>query len=144
MVSNKVLVGRRGGVIRGSGFSKYRERRTHATSGRAREGARERGESVPGYDSRLSPRAKVRRFPYVRTYVCVRVYLCMRARACTSKIGRSTRCRGKRYCGTWPSLMSQPTPCDSDKQDSTGTGQDRLARYQDCKSGILFARYRGL
>lgn len=83
MVSNKVLVGRRGGVIRGSGFSKYRERRTHATSGRAREGARERGESVPGYDSRLSPRAKVRRFPYVRTYVCVRTraYICVCARA---------------------------------------------------------------
>lgn len=82
MVSNKVLVGRRGGVIRGSGFSKYRERRTHATSGRAREGARERGESVPGYDSRLSPRAKVRRFPYVRTYayVLVRIFVYARAR----------------------------------------------------------------
>lgn len=37
MVSNKVLVGRRGGVIRGSGFSKYRERRTHARGARERQ-----------------------------------------------------------------------------------------------------------
>jgi len=65
-------------------------------------------------------------------------------------------CRGERYCGTRSSLMSQPTPCATatnraQHQDGTGrdgTGQDKtgpsLARYQDCKSGILFARYRGL
>lgn len=29
MVSNKVLLGRAGGVIRGSGFSKYRERHAY-------------------------------------------------------------------------------------------------------------------
>lgn len=31
----------------------------------------------------------------------------------------------KRYYGTWSSVMSQPTPDDSDKQDSTKTEQDR-------------------
>lgn len=125
MVSNKVLVGRRGGVIRGSGFSKYRETRTHASH---RERERESIVARLPYDSRLRSllRAELRRFPYVLTYV--RTYdscMCVRARiyVYVSKIGRSTRCRGKRYCGTWPSLMSQPTPCDSDKQDSTGTGQ---------------------
>lgn len=57
---------------------------------------------------------------------------------------RAGASREKILRDAWPSLMSQPTPRDSDKQDSIGTEQDCLVRYQDCKSGILFARYRGL
>lgn len=83
MVSNKVLVGRRGGVIRGSGFSKYRETRTHASH---KEGKRERESIVARlpYDSRLRSllRAELRRFPYVLTYVRTYVRLVyVRARA---------------------------------------------------------------
>lgn len=41
MVSNKVLLGRAGGVIRGSGFSKYRERHPYYYDLQYAYGARE-------------------------------------------------------------------------------------------------------
>lgn len=79
MVSNKVLVGRRGGVIRGSGFSKYRETRTHASH---REREREhRGAVTIRFEAKVSPPSRATSISvrtYVRTYVRL-VYV--RARA---------------------------------------------------------------
>ena len=88
MVSNKVLVGRRGGVIRGNGFSKYRETRTHA-SHRERERGRERerrGAVTIRFEAKVSPSSRATSISvrtYVRTYVrttrvcaCARVYTC--------------------------------------------------------------------
>jgi len=39
-------------------------------------------------------------------------------------------CRGERYCGTRPSLMSQPTPCVRQRQTGHGTktGRDGTGR----------------
>lgn len=91
--------------------------------------------------NRRTGRDGVRELTHTRTHACTYARISLYE----SEIGRSSVVpRGKILRNV--AITDEPTHTvrDSDKQDSIGTGQDRLARYQDCKSGILFARYRGL